>query len=97
MTPEELSLIKARYFQAILAVARSYDDASALRLIRSLATDIPTLDTSPQLAAAERAAMEAAQRISDGMLARDRNVVLPWSGAARAVQQWLASLGDEMP
>jgi len=95
LTPDELSLIKARYFRSILAGARSYDDASASRLMLSLANDIPTPNVDPELAAAERAAIDAARRISDGLVARERNATLAWDSATRAVQKWISLFSAE--
>lgn len=95
MTPEELSLVKAHYFRSILAVAKSYDRASALRLIHSLANDIPTPNTAPELAMAEKAAIAAARSISDSLQTEQRNVVVPWNDATHALRQWLVMLGDE--
>ncbi|WP_299805899.1 hypothetical protein [Tardiphaga sp.] len=95
LTPQELSLIKARYFRSILNVAKPTEEASALRLIGSLANDAQTADAPPDLAAAELAALEAVRRLAESMHTREHNLVAAWNGATRAVQHWLGLLGDQ--
>jgi hypothetical protein len=95
LAPEELSLIKARYFRSILAAARSYDEASTLRLIQSLQNELPTPGLMPDLAAAEQAAVAAVRNLAESMLAQDRKPVVPWNGATHAIQNWLVMSGDQ--
>lgn len=88
LTPNENSLIKARYFETVLRVAKTADQALALRMIKSLETDTTTIGADDDVVQAERAALESVLQLSDSLQKRI-SADGTWNNAFLAAARWI--------
>lgn len=88
LTPNENSLIKARYFETVLRVAKAAEQALALRMIKSLETDTPTIGADDNVVQAERAALQSVHQLSDS-LQRKISADGAWNSASLAAARWI--------
>lgn len=88
--PNKVSFLKARYCRAVLKTARNSQEEDARRLVYCLATEPPTIDTSPQIDAAERNALDAlaklAQRVEERGVAA---IATHWKDVNAAIEVWI--------
>jgi hypothetical protein len=93
LTPNDKSLIKARYFQTILRVAKTSDDVVAVRMLESLISENSTDGLGDEVRRAELAAIATVRKLSEGLRVRDGATIAVWGTASQAVTRWLALVG----
>lgn len=89
MKPTDISLTKARYFQSILKVAKTLDEAAALRILKSLINDTTTDGVGGDVLQAEQAALDAVRELFECLQLKEKNPVAAWNKASNTVNKWL--------
>jgi hypothetical protein len=84
------SLIKANYARSLLRVARNSPKDDALKLIESLAREVPNRDTKLEIANAHRSATAAFTQLATSIRVSALTVEVQWKRAEAAIYEWLA-------
>ena len=89
MTPTDISLVKACYFQSILKVAKTLDDVSALRILKSLINDTTPDGVGGDVLQAEQAALDAVRELFECLQLKEKHPLAAWNNALNSVSKWL--------
>ena len=88
--PDKVSFLKARYCRAVLKTALSSQEDDARRLVYCLATEQPTINTSPEIEAAERSALDElaklARRVEERGVAA---IATHWKDVNALIEAWI--------
>jgi hypothetical protein len=87
---DKTSFIKARYCRVVLKTVSISPEQDARKLLLGLATEHPTLGTSPAVASAEAAALDALSEVGRKVAAGDLRVTaIDLTQARQTVQRWI--------
>lgn len=95
--PDRVSFLKARYCRAILKTALNSQEEDARRLIYCLATEPATVNTSPNISTAERAALDALAKLARRVDERGVTAIAThWRDVNDVIEVWIeAAYQDE--